>query len=254
MIATVLGGALRNFGVSAKAAVTDLVAGGAHLGELVSDRLGDRQGRDAVLRVDVLILSDDSGPLCTEQDVRPALDRADAILRKQAGIRVRTVSVRVITEPAPAEALDPRANQRLLLDDIKGNTEFFRRQLPPAGTIGAPVTVVVVRDIDGRTTGCSLGMTADWVICQRSLFDAGNPAGYDETVLAHELGHALNLPHHSDPQNLMFPSSSPPQGLRGTELKPWQRLVLNANRHTLPGVPTDGPPGQPSGRRSQISS
>jgi len=246
VIATVLGGALRNVGGTAKAAVTDLVAGGAHVGELVSDRLADRQPRDAVLRVAVLILSDPSGPLCTEKQVRPALDRADAILREQAGIRVRTVAVQVITDPAPAETLDPRANQRLLLDDIRGNTGFFRRHLPAAGTIGAPVTVVVVRDIDGRTTGCSLGMTADWVVCQRSLFDAGNPAGYDETVLAHELGHALNLPHHSDRQNLMFPSSSPPECLRGTALRPWQRLVLNANRHTVPGVRT-GPPWQRQG-------
>lgn len=232
---TVVGGAARNFGATAKAAAGDLVAAGARAGELVGDRIADRERQDAVLRVAVLILADEHGPLCRPQDVGPALDRADAVLREQAGIRVRLADTTVLAEPAPVAALDPRANQRLLLDDVLGVTRTYRRRLPPQGATAGPVTVVVVRDIAGRTTGCSLGMTADWVICQRTLFDAGNPAGYDETVLAHELAHALNLPHHRDPQNLMFPSSSPPDHLRGTALRPWQRQVLHANRHIVPG-------------------
>jgi hypothetical protein len=235
VISTALGGAARNFAVTARSAVTDLVTAAAYLGERAGDRLVDRKPDLGTLRVAVLILSDASGPLCTEADVLPSLDRADQIFREQAGIRVRTVSVRVVAEPAPQQALEPRANQRLLLDDIQGHTEFYRRQLAPAG-VGSPVTVVVVREIEGRTTGCSLGMTADWVICQRSLFLASNPQGYDDTVLAHELGHALNLPHHGDQQNLMFPSSSPPNGLRGSALRPWQGWVLGANRHTVPGL------------------
>ena len=97
-----------------------------------------------------------------------------------------------------------------------GRLDHFRPYLPPPETMAAPVTVVVVRTIAGNTTGCSLGMTADWVVCQASLFDAADPHSYDETVLVHELGHALNLPHHKDPANLMFPSSSPPEHVRGT--------------------------------------
>lgn len=236
-VGTVLGGAARNFGATAKAAAADLVAAGAHVSELTGDRFADRSRQDAVLRVAVLILADEKGPLCRAEDVVPALERADAVLRTEAGIRVRLVDTTVLTEPAPVAALDPRANQRLLLDDILGVTETYRRHLPPQGTVAGPVTVVVVRDIAGRTTGCSLGMTADWVICQRSLFDARNPRGYDETVLAHELSHALNLPHHRDPGNLMYPTSSPPDRIRGTDLRPWQRLALNANRHTVPGRP-----------------
>jgi hypothetical protein len=240
MIPTVLGGVARNLAATARSAVTDVVTGAAYLGELVTDRIADRAGTDAVLRVAVLILSDADGPLTAEAAVRPALERADAILREQAGIRIRTVSIDVLAEPAPDRALDPRANQKLLLDDILGYTNVYRQRLPAAGGVGSPVTVVVVRDIAGRTTGCSLGMTADWVICQRSLFDAADPNGYDETVLAHELGHALNLPHHSDEHNLMYPTSSPPGQIRGTELKAWQALVLNANRHPVPGIRTVG--------------
>ena len=103
--------------------------------------------------------------------------------------------------------------------------------------VGAPVTVIVVREIAGRVTGCSLGISADWVIVQASLFDRTKPNTYDETVLAHELGHALNLPHFRDRQNLMFPASSPPGELRGTKLQGWQTAILHANRHVVPGVP-----------------
>ena len=58
--------------------------------------------------------------------------------------------------------------------------------------------MIVVRDIAGRVTGCSLGISADWVIVQAPLFDREQPGTYDETVVAHEIGHALNLPHHRD--------------------------------------------------------
>jgi hypothetical protein len=77
-------------------------------------------------------------------------------------------------------------------------------------------------------------MTADWVICQASLFDPEQPGAYDATVLAHELGHALNLPHHRDKSNLMFPVSSPPGEVRGTGLRRWQVALLQANRHIVP--------------------
>lgn len=199
----------------------------------------------ATLRVHVVILSDEHGrPLCPPAAVQPSLRTADEVLREQAGIRVRVARIQVIDEPAPARALNPRANKRLLLDDVLGRTEFYRRHQAPvdlsSAVIGTPVTVVVVREIAGRTTGCSLGMSADWVIVQASLFDRANTRTYDETVLVHELGHALNLPHLRDRRNLMYPESSPPDGVRGTELRPWQEAVLHANRHVVPGVPHTG--------------
>jgi predicted Zn-dependent protease len=103
--------------------------------------------------------------------------------------------------------------------------------------IGRPITAIVVREIAGRTTGCSLGISADWVVVQASLFKAEHPLTYDETVLAHEIGHALNLPHHPDRGNLMYYSSSPPNGFRGTALSGWQRALITANRHVVPGLP-----------------
>ena len=78
------------------------------------------------------------------------------------------------------------------------------------------------------------------MVVQAGLFDRRRTTSYDETVLAHEIGHALNLPHHPAADNLMFFSSSPPGDLRGTRLAGWQRAVINANG-THPGLPDSFP-------------
>ncbi len=124
----------------------------------------------------VVILSDEAGtPLTTPAAIQPSIDLAGAVLTAESGIRVRLTGVQLIDEPAPARALDPRANRMLLLDDVLGRTEFYRRHSAPidlaTAVVGAPVTVIVVRNIAGRVTGCSLGISADWVIVQASLFD-----------------------------------------------------------------------------------
>ncbi len=229
-------------GRTAAALTLDAASSAVRLGEVAVDTVTGQQREPGVLRVQVLVLRDESGvPLCSADAVEPALRTADSILRKHAGLRVRVVDIRTIAEIPPRVALDPRANRGLMLDDVLGLTDFYRRNLPtddPAvqpGLVGAPVTVIVVRNIDGHTTGCSLGMSADWVIAQAALFDPQNEYTYDETVLAHELGHAMNLPHHRNRANLMFPESSPPGKMRGTELTAWQRGVLQGNRHLVPG-------------------
>ena len=100
------------------------------------------------------------------------------MLSAESGIRVRVTGIQVIDEPAPPRALDPRANRRLLLDDVLGRTEFYRRHSAPidlaTAVVGAPITVIVVRNIAGRVTGCSLGISADWVIVQAHCSTLGN--------------------------------------------------------------------------------
>lgn len=236
-------GAARAFGRTAAGMTADLASGVTRAGEAAADAAGGRRRTSDVLRVQVLILRDGTGrELCSPAAVEPALQTADSVLQRHAGIRVRVVRCRVVDEIPPPAALDPRANRGLMLDDVLGRTEFYRRHLSDGGAgsvlVGSPVTVVVVRSIAGNTTGCSLGVSADWVITQAALYDRGNPNTYDETVLAHELGHALNLPHHRDRGNLMFPESSPPGGIRGTSLHRWQRALIRANRHVIPGAAT----------------
>ena len=219
----------------------DISSGVARVGEAAKAAVAGEKIGPATLRVNVVILSDEAGrPLTSPEAMRPSIDLAGSVLTAESGIRVRLTGIQVIDEPAPALALDPRANRRLLLDDVLGRTEFYRRHSAPvdlsSAVVGAPVTVIVVRNIAGRVTGCSLGISADWVIVQASLFDQEQPAAYDETVLVHELGHALNLPHHQGQQNLMFPVSSPPGDLRGTTLQGWQTAILHSNRHVVPGI------------------
>lgn len=234
-------GAARAFGRTAAGMTFDLASGVSRAGEAALDSVSGRRRTPDVLRVQVRILRDETGqPLCAPAAVEPALRLADATLQLHAGIRVRVVDIRVVPDIPPPAALDPRANRGLMIDDLLGHTQFYRRQLSTGPVedrlVAAPVTVVVVRTIAGNTTGCSLGVSADWVITQAALYDRRNPYTCDDTVLAHELGHALNLPHHRDRDNLMFPESSPPDGVRGTTLARWQRAVLQANRHVIPGA------------------
>lgn len=231
-------GAARILGATARAMVLDTASAAARAAEWVANTATGRSTALSTLPVRLLILSDETGtPLVEPSAVGPALQRADRVFTDGAGMRVRLVGVNTVTEPAPTEVLDPRANRRLLLDHALGRTGFLLRHLPPrpaSSVVGDPITVVVVRTISGRVTGCSLGMTADWVIVQASLFDARNARSYDETVLAHELGHAVNLPHLRDPANLMNPDSTPPARMRGTALRRWQAAVAVANRHVIP--------------------
>jgi hypothetical protein len=231
-------GAARILGATARAMVLDAAAAAGRIIERVADETAGRSPALSTLPVRLLILSDETGkPLLNAAAVTPALHLADRIFTDAAGVRVRLDGVTTVTEPAPTEMLDPRANRLLLLDHALGRTEFLMRHLPPRpalSVVGDPITVVVVRSISGRVTGCSLGMTADWVIVQAGLFDAGNPRSNDATVLAHELGHAVNLPHLRDRANLMNPDSTPPGRLRGTALRGWQAAVVAANRHVIP--------------------
>ncbi|WP_111765702.1 hypothetical protein [Nakamurella deserti] len=222
----------------------DVASAAVRTGEVVGGLVSGTAATPGTVRLTVLILSDEHGvPLLHPAQLEPALARADAVLTDGAGVRVRHVGTHVITEPAPTTALNPRANKLLLLDEALGRTDFYHRQLKyvedtgsVTDVVGRPITAIVVRDIAGRTTGCSLGISADWVVVQAGLFDTERPHEYDETVLVHELGHALNLPHHPSSDNLMYYSSSPPEHVRGTGLNAVQRAVINANRHVVPGV------------------
>lgn len=231
-------GAARLFGATARGLALDGVAGLLRGAQTVASTLQGTEKGLATLRVRALILRDESGqPLLQPADLGPALRCADRIFRQHANIRIRITDVAIAAEKSATPTLDPRANRGLILDEILGHTRDYRRGFaarPWTSLGGEPITVVIVRNISGTTTGVSLGMSADWVICQASLFDPHNARRYDETVLAHELGHALNLPHSKNRHNLMFPSSSPPKKLRGTALNRWQKLVLHANRHIVP--------------------
>jgi hypothetical protein len=81
---------------------------------------------------------------------------------------------------------------------------------------GAPIIVFGVQSVDGgRLAGCSLGPLTDYVT-----------VATDQPIcVAHELGHACNLPHTPTLGNLMYPTCG------GVRLTSWQVVLVRLSRH-----------------------
>jgi hypothetical protein len=125
---------------------------------------------------------------------------------------------------APDFALDADCNLPAGGDDlwlpgayyefVANNTCVFQDWRNVTG-YGAPIAVFVVRQFSGAFGGCSLGPLNDWVTVDRpSIID-----------MAHEIGHACNLWHVGDQDNLMNPD------INGTKLHRWQVVLLRMSRH-----------------------
>ena len=76
-------------------------------------------------------------------------------------------------------------------------TDGFRRVIG----LGAELIVFIVQDVTpANTNGCSFGSTQNYVVIEAKPADQA-------FVAAHEMGHACWLPHDSDTNNLMNPST-----------------------------------------------
>lgn len=179
------------------------------------------------------------------QSWHQAIEVADKILRREANVRL--VPVRPMSNPfnlpgwqaaagqydwvqqlgtaADQLQLDVGCNQRALKEDLGSNGGRLDRlalQGHPRGSYrrltgwGAPIMALVVHSVSaGKLAGCSLGPLTDYITVR-----------HDKPVcLAHELGHACNLIHSQDPNNLMNPTCG------GVHLSRWQVLVLRLSRH-----------------------
>lgn len=179
------------------------------------------------LRVRVVFLRDEEGqPLATPADFVTEMEAAAQVLRNAASIRIEygDPRVTVVDRPAASSILEPGCGALgSLTDDLGGRGSAYERLLARndfGGNFrrlvgyGASVVVVVVRGYTTRHAGCSLGPFADYVTVK-----ATRPI-----CIAHELGHALGLPHTDRDDNLMFRKCG------RTVLRSWQVIAIRASR------------------------
>jgi hypothetical protein len=196
------------------------------------------------LRVCVIMLRDERGrPVGTRATVVARLQEAIDIFRQEANVRIipsgpfefdsgfadaeRATEAWIHTNATSSGAamLDPGCNVEGAGHDLwlpgsgfelLASTACFYGNFRRLIGYGAPVVIVVVRDVDGGSTlGCALGPLTDYLVVEGS-----NPI-----CIAHELGHSCNLWHIDESGNLMNPSCG------NRSLHWWQVAILRNSRH-----------------------
>ncbi|RDY59379.1 hypothetical protein [Flagellimonas nanhaiensis] len=200
------------------------------------------------LRLCVIILSDEGGPVADEAMVLEEVQAAADIFREQANVRVIPCSlfnaknpfqddvaaddgyIHINTTISRDELLDLQCGAGAWGEDLgfKGtDLNMMMSRLCFCGNArrllgyGSPVTVFVVRSIDGSSsTGCSLGPLADYVTV------VGTETT-DKTTIAHEVGHACGLWHVGTLRNLMYEFDSNDR----REMSTFQEMNFRNSRH-----------------------
>lgn len=195
------------------------------------------------------LLGDENLPDAVRQAQLQRIDDAVALMReifrKQVNTRVRAAGgkmVETLRFPAPVSALDPRCGGRAFMEEFVEVGAYFRRHAASSQAgrwlgYGAPVTIFIVHDVDGKA-GCSLGPLTDYVTVDLSgmsiLSGAREPR---PSTPAHEIGHACFLVFHRKRKaNLMYRSRAE----RGFDLTRWQKAVFRSSRHVTLLVGTRG--------------
>lgn len=175
------------------------------------------------LRICIIILSSEKGPVATEAGLKPHIDDAKNIYDTEANVELIVEDIHTVLAPAPERALNVGCDTSAWWEDLwltgswfelNANSECLEGNARRLLGWAAPVVVFAVRDVEGKL-GCSLGPFADYVTVE----------GQNAICLAHELGHACSLWHHSQRENLMFATCG------STKLKKWQWVILRGSRH-----------------------
>jgi hypothetical protein len=177
------------------------------------------------LRINIVILSTNKGPVITKTALAPTVANAQQIYR-QFKIKLIIEDIRVERVAAPSYVLDVHCDGGAFGDDLTLAGSWFEIHANEYRTgfegngrrligYGGPITVFVVRDVADKI-GCSLGFLSDYV-----TIEGGSPR-----CLAHELGHACGwITHSENSGNLMYANCG------GTRLTKWQRIVIRSSRH-----------------------
>jgi len=176
------------------------------------------------LRICVIILRDEKGnEVGSEDAIKIAIDNAKKIYKEEANVKLMVNGIFSVDKPSPSYSLDVHCNAGAWGDDLglagsyfEFNSNFYCFDGIANRLTGyaAPVVVFVVRDVIDKS-GCSMGPVTDYVTVE----------GKNPVCLAHEIGHACSLWHHSNRGNLMHSACG------GTNLKKWQKCILRNSRH-----------------------
>ena len=198
------------------------------------------------LRICVIILRDERGPVANPSLVLEEVQAAADIFREEANVRLIPVGSSSFKTPfhgdeeigddflhIPAHVSSDNIlnvscgasswGEDLWLSGSSFNFEMARTCFWGSARrllgYGSSVTVFVVRSIVGKT-GCSLGPLTDYVTV------VGTETA-DKTTIAHETGHACGLWHVSENTNLMFENDS---NLR-RDMTNFQAINFRNSRH-----------------------
>lgn len=197
------------------------------------------------LRLCTLLLKDRNGNLVANTaDAVTQLQNTIDIFFQEANVRVirsapfqydsgfagkekaKSKWVKVNPDKSTSDILDVECNIKAALEDLWvigmkidffSITKFFYGNLRRLIGYGAPVFILIVKELGGSTIGCSLGPLTDYVTIE----------GRNLGCIAHELGHACNLWHSSKTNNLMRGSYSS----SNNKLSNWQIALLRNSRH-----------------------
>lgn len=164
----------------------------------------------------------------TDEDVRRVVAKANGIWR-QAGIRWDLEAI--VREPAEAARVAAFRAASDAAKDAPGGVplRIFRRIAPPRAPDRGGMDVYYIHKF--AVNGVYLGDRLAFV--QETAKLRPVEGGIDEPlprVTAHELGHALNLPHRQDRTNLLA------SGTTGTTLNPDEARIAREAARKTPGV------------------
>lgn len=205
------------------------------------------------MRICTIILRDEKGPkgaVADTQMVVEEINRMIAIYREEANIRVIPTRyfypttpfadtevadeswVHVMEEVSGDNILDVHCGVAAVGEDYLSTGSSFNLIMATTcfwGNVrrltgyGAPITVFIVRSIDGsNSVGCSLWILSNYVTV------VGTETT-DKRTIAHECGHACLLADRSDPPNtnLMWWAVNN----NSNEMTDWQALVVRNSKH-----------------------
>lgn len=168
-------------------------------------------------------------PVPLEQVVQDAVDNTKRIYKKLFNVNVLPYSqsfIQVINDPVPAEALDVTCSAGIEFSDA---ADYYAQLLAGWNIIPIsltfPITVFVVRNLQGIDLGCSTSIFGDYIIVDREGLET------DPLTLPHEIGHSCGLSpgpywHDWTPSNLMYKSAP-----AGENAKWFQKNLLRSSRH-----------------------